>query len=1002
MPSRLQLLLLGPPRLLLDGQPLAELVSAKAHGLLFYLAATGETYSRAALTGLFWGDQPEDLARANLRQALTKLRRAIGDHLLITADTVAFNPALPYEVDVRSFLQLLEGARTHPHRNRATCHSCAERSRRAVELYRHDFLHGFGLDDCPEFELWMIAERERLRQLALEALEGLATFCLRRGDYSAAQRYARRQLDLDPVHEPAHRQLMLALAATGQRTAALAQYQACARRLQEEFGVEPDQPTRSLFEAIRRGEPPLPQVVTRHNLPAPITPFVGREHELAVVRERLENPACRLLTLVGPGGVGKTRLAREVAAGLLPTFSDGVFLVELASLRDPGLVPVAIAQAVGMQESGGRPLIEQLKAWIGQSDLLLLLDNCEHLLTAAPLVAELLAACPGLAVLATSREPLRLTGEHEYTVPPLPLPELPNGAAPSVERLVESSAVQLFLQRARASVPSYATAPGETELVARICHRLDGLPLAIELAAGRSRQLSPAAILAQLQQAAPASLRLLDEGARDLPARHQTMRAAVAWSYNLLDEAERRLFRRLAVFAGGCVAEAAVAVADDDLPDVATLLVTLVEQCLLQRGGPADRPRFSMLEVIRDYGLEQLEEHGELEQCQRRLANYLVELVEPASQGLLGPEQASWIAQLQAEHANLRIALAWTIEAGEAAIALRLSGKLWRFWDTCGYLSEGRRWLEAALALPVPEPASGSQDEAKSLRSGALNGLGMLTLNQGEYAAARAALEESLALRRAVGSQEGVADALNNLGIVAFRQGDYETAQQLYEECLAIDRASGNREWMGYSLGNLGLVYHHRGLAEQAEEAFSQGLALFREFGNRREEAFSLHNLGMSAYVRGELALARSRYEASLAIKEELGDKWGTATTLYYLADVARAEGDLGTARALLVRALKLSRELDVKQCLIELLEAFAALATAQARAEAAVTLFAAARRLGAELKIVLQAMDRAGRDRELAAARSSLSEAAFEAAWLRGQRLSLDQAWAAALELTA
>jgi predicted ATPase/DNA-binding SARP family transcriptional activator len=1006
MHPQLQLLLLGPPRVLLDGLPPAELVSAKAHGLLFYLAATAETYSRATLTGLFWGDQPEELARANLRQALTKLRRALGEHLVIAADTVALNPALPHSVDMRAFLQLLEAARAHPHRSRATCPSCAERGLRAAELYRHDFLHGFALADCPEFELWMVAERERLRQLALEALEHLTAFCLRRADYSAAQGYARRQLDLDPLHEPAHRQLMVALAAAGQRAAALAQYQLCARRLLDEFGAEPDQRTQSLYAIIRRGEP-LAEGPARHNLPAPTTPFFGRQAELAAIRDRLEHPACRLLTLVGPGGVGKTRLAREAAAGLLPTFGDGVFLVQLAPLRDPGLVLTAIARAVGMQEAGGGLLVEQLKAWLGQRELLLLLDNFEHLLAAAPLVSELLAACPRLTVLATSREPLRLSGEHEYAVLPLPLPALPELVAPPpVERLIESSAVQLFLQRARASVPGYGASPAETALVAHICHRLDGLPLAIELAAGRCRQLAPDAMLAQLRQAAPAPLQLLDEGARDLPARHQTMRAAVAWSYNLLDEAERRSFRRLALFAGGCTAAAAAAVAAEEgaatLELIEGLLATLVEQCLLQHGGPEGQPRFAMLEVIRAYGLERLEESGELELCQQRLARYLVALVERASQELVGPEQARWIAELEAEHANLRVALAWAIETGEALVALRLSAMLWRFWDTCGYLSEGRRWLEAALKLPAPGLAAGSLDEAKPLRSAALNGLGMLALNQGDHVAARAALEESLSLRRALGNQSGVADVLNNLGIVAWRQGDYEAAQQMYEEGLAIDRASGNRQWMGYTLGNLGLVYHHRGLAERAEDAFGQGLALFREFGNRRDEAFALHNLGMVAYAQGELAVARSRYEASLAIKEELSDKWGTATTLYYLADVARAEGDLGAARSLLVRALQLSRELDMKQCLIELLEAFAALATAQGRAEAGVALFGAARRLGAELNILLQAIDRECRDRELAAARRCLTDEAFRAAWARGQRLSLDQATAAALELTA
>jgi predicted ATPase/class 3 adenylate cyclase len=652
--------------------------------------------------------------------------------------------------------------------------------------------------------------------------------------------------------------------------------------------------------------------------PLKATPFVGREREVAGVREMLRPEHVRLLTLTGPGGIGKTRLALQAAADLLEEFPDGVFFVPLAAITDPALVIPTIAQTLQVREAGGTPLLDVLKEHLQDKHLLLVLDNFEQVLEAAAPVADLLAAAPQLKVLATSRASLRLSIEQQYPVPPLSLPPTDAGQLPSLERLTQYESVALFISRARAANPTFEVNSQNAPAVAEICVRLDGLPLAIELAAARTRLLSPQAILDRLES----RLKLLTGGARDLPARQQTLRNAIEWSYELLTAEERVLFRRLAVFAGGRSLEAIEAVcnAQGDLQiDLLDSVESLVDKSLLgQEEGSGGEPRFVMLETLQEFAREKLQESAELEALEKQHALYFVGFAEQVEPELIGPQQAAWLERLEEDHDNLRAALRWVGETNNpdpdaAETGLRLAGALWRFWYVRGHYTEGRRQLGSILALVDASDQSKIQNP-KSKIAKALHGAGVLAQVQGDYAVARSMYEKGLALRRELGDKQGIASLLNNLGLLAYHQGDYASARSLQEEGLAMARELGERWGIASSLNNLGNVAFQQGDYAAARSLGEESLALKRELGDKQGVANTLTNLGLLAFEQGDYPAARSMYEESLALCRELGNKWSIAMALDHLGAVALEQGDHATARSLHQESLVAYRDLADKR----------------------------------------------------------------------------------------
>ena len=610
------------------------------------------------------------------------------------------------------------------------------------------------------------------------------------------------------------------------------------------------------------------------NLPIELTSFIGRERELGEVRELLAKN--RLVTITGTGGCGKTRLALRVAADLLDEFSDGVWLVELAALTDPSLVVQTTAGVLGVRQPSHVGLLRTLTDFLRSKSVLLVLDNCEHLIAScADMTMALLQSCRHLTIMATSRERLAVKGEVTYEVPPLSLPDPIR--LPALEDLSQYEAVRLFVERAVSSTPGFAVGQGNAASIARVCHQLDGIPLAIELAAARVRALSVEQIANRLDE----RFRLLTTGPRMAPPHHRTLQSAMDWSYGLLSTDERTLFSRLSVFAGGFTLDAAEAVCPAtgiDAHAVLDLLTQLVFKSLVVTADDDKQVRYWLLETVRQYSRDKLQEAGETADTRRRHCTYFLEFVERGEPALQGPRQAAWLARLEAEHDNLRAALEWCADNREGEAMLRLSCALWWFWYVRGYHREGRRWLERAL--------KNAEGASPMLRAKAQSGTAYLATDQGDFAAARAMLEQSLEQSRRLGDKSGAAHAVYGLGRVALRQEDLPRASTLYEEALAQFRELGLRQSTASLLNGLGVFVTNQGDFARARSLFQESLAINRDAGNMRGIALSIANLGVLAFREGNFSAARSLVQESLAIDRELGDKRGIASELEELAAI--------------------------------------------------------------------------------------------------------------------
>jgi len=735
-------------------------------------------------------------------------------------------------------------------------------------------------------------------------------------------------------------------------------------------------------------EKPVKQVETRSaNLPVQRTGFVGREKEVAGVKELLLRQDVRLVTVTGPGGIGKTRLAVQVASGLVERFPGGTYFIPLSSLSNPVLIASTILQTLGIREAGGQSALETLNRNLQDSSrgpTLLVLDNFEHLVQAAPAVAELLATCPNLKVMVTSRAALHVYGEHEFPVPPLALPD--SRSKPTVEILSRCPAVALFVQRAVAAKPDFQLNPETAPAVAEICARLDGLPLAIELAAARVKVLSPPLMLARLAS----RLQLLTGGARDLPQRQQTLRAAIDWSYELLTAAEQKLFRRLSVFAGGCNLEGVEAVCDaksdldlDLLDGMASMLDKSLVQMIEQTTGES---RFVMLETICEYALEKLDASGEQPLTKRAHAAYCLVLAEEEAAEQSGAQGADSQQRFALEHDNFRAALEWLTATGDAEWGLRLATALFRFWEIREYLAEGRDRLGKLLKL------RGAAAPTKA-RARALFAAGVLAGEQGDYAPADALIGESQEIARQLGDKTGVAVSLNALAVIACDRGDVAYARALFEEGLVLWRELGDQKAVARALSNLANVLKVQGDHDRARALHVECLSIFQELGDRTGVAWSLNYQGDVARDHGDTATARKLYEQSLGIFRELSDRWGTAGTLADLGSLAREQGNYSAAHSLHAESMKLFQELDHKRGIARLLECSACSAAAQREAERSLRLAGAAAALREKIGAPLTRTEQAKLEASLQGARQALADSVATKAWLEGWALPVEKA---------
>lgn len=771
---------------------------------------------------------------------------------------------------------------------------------------------------------------------------------------------------------------------------------------------------------------------TRYALPVPPTPLVGREREVAQILDLLRHAEVRLLTLYGPPGVGKTRLSLQIALDMHHEFADSVAFVALAPFREPEQVMAAIAQAVGLRETGTQsPDDVVLRSFLADKQLLLVLDNCEQALAAGPLIGHLLGICPGVKALATSREVLRVRGEHEVSVPPLALANPAH--LPPLDVLSQIAAVNLFVQRARAAKPTFTLTEVNGRAVAEICARLDGLPLAIELAAARIKILPPDALLARLDQ----RLRLLTHDMRDLPERHHTLREAVAWSYELLTSEEQQLFAQLGVFSGGWTLEAAEAICEahsEHGSELMNMLTSLVDKSLVQQEEATDgESHFSMLETIREYALEQMATQRDVEDLRRRHASYYVAWAENAEQHFTGPEQSFWFARTAWNQENVRAALQWaiacaerqcdgacqdnhqeqsdTVRTGEAmTLGLRLAGALGMYWTIRGPFSEGQAWLEELLTLASMQErrkcaaSKGMAPVEAAARAKALRMAAQLAEHEYNFKRATAWLEESLRLYQELGDHEGEAAALNRLGIATLDAGEYTQAEEFFERCLALRRETGDIRGVAGTLTNMGVVALHLGTYEQAKSRLEDALAYYQQVGDITASgdmdtptvgvANVFADLGIVTYYLGDYERAGMLLEQCRSQFQQLGFGSAVAIASHFLGNVRRQRGDINGAASFYMESLNLYHTCPHPQGAVHCLEDVARLASLCGQPERAARLWGAVEGLRGSIPGLLRPpAERAPYERDVAALRALLGEESYMAAWSAGRSLTLDQA---------
>lgn len=982
MTETLHIQLLGGLQVKYAGQSIHAFESPRLRSLLAVLVLhAGRPQPRQQLAFLFWPDTTDAQAQTNLRVLVHRLRRLLpnANHLL-SADSRSLTWAAegPYSLDVQEFRSAAYEARS----------SAALDG--AVDRYKGDLL-----PEC--YDDWIAVERDRLREEFARLLDRAIVLRESERDYREAILYTRRLVEHEPLDENACQRLMRLLALTGDRAGADRAYRECEAALRRDLGVEPRRETQQLYRAlIKDGEVPAFQtaeshILPRHNLPAYPTSFVGRQREVDIACKALRSDEVRLLTLTGTGGIGKTRLAIEVAQGVLPDFEAGVFLVSLGSVADPDLVAPSIAHALGIQEARARTSRETLTEYLRGKRLLLLLDNMEHLLDATPLVSDLLQAAAYLKVLVTSRQPLHLYGEHAFAVPTLTVPERERPLNADVAG--EHEAVSLFVQRARAANPHFQLTDADASLVAELCRRLDGLPLAIELAAARSSMLSPTQLLERVGD----SLGILRGGPKDSAPRHQTLWDTISWSYNLLTPPQRTLFAKLAVFSGGCSLEAVQAVCTtggDVDANFLDDLQALVDRSLVRtehvRGG---QRRFVMLETIHSYALELLEQSGAIEDLRRRHIDYYLELSEEVEPKLRGIEQQHWLQQLDLERDNLRSALVQSFDQQAYEKALRLFAAISRLWSVRGYLLEWNEWIETACTVGNNVPSI--------LLAEAFRGAGAVSAARGEFRRAASYYEEGLARLRESGDRTAIIHVLHGLASASWILGDYSRAEALFEESLSLRYELRDQQHIAVAQSSLGWISLLRGDVEKAISLCEQSLLQFTRQGDKRGMGIALSYLGKAALEQADYIRARDLLQKSQEMLRAVADMRNLAVTQTSLGLAELGQSRYEAAHALLDESLRLLTRAGGEMELAYTVEGLVGLASRQGNGERASRLAGAAEGLRERAGTPRIPIEQDRYQQYLTIARSRTDPATWDEAWAEGRAMTHDQVLTYALAHT-
>lgn len=980
-PPPLSLHMFGPMEVLVEGNPLPRLATRKRLWLLAILALRGgREVDRAWLAGALWPDSSDQKALANLRQSLAELRRALGSQ----SSRLRSSPRMVSLELNGAFCDLLEF-------DLALLQGEAG-LRRAVEIYR-----GPLLECCTED--WVFTERESRELAYVKALEELADRALVAMEYGEAVRMLRLAIQSAPLNESLYRSLMRSLSLNGEGAAAAQVFRDLRTLLWRELNAAPAPETSAVYDGVRTRTiipgPTLEATEKRAGrLPSQRTDLIGREDDVLEITRSIERSSSRrthgghgaserrLVTLTGTGGIGKTRLAIRVAAELESSFPDGVWFVDLSPLAEASLVFNEVARTLGLAESPERSRLEALAEHVRNRKLLLVLDNCEHVAAAcASLCDRLLTESSDLVILATSRQPLRVAGETVRQISGLPLPPEGSKGEAILGGALACPSVQLFIERIRDYDPSFRLTEEGASAVAQICRRLDGVPLAIELAAARAKVLSLFQIAARLDD----RLKLLTTGSSSAPPRHQTLRATIDWSYDLLTEAEQELLQNLSVFAGGWSLEAAQAVGaepslDGTTPAVLDLLDQLVGKSMVIAETAGREARYRMLETIRQYAFERLKEAGSLTELRRKHQRYFLPFVEEGSTELQGGDQAKWLEWFDLEHHNLREALTWPEPDTEDALnAIRLAASMQGYWYMHGHLAEGlRRFSEVTGKITDPQPDKHFAN--------ALNGAGIMSQCLGDWVASKRFHEAALRMRRELGDIQAAAGSLHNLAMMSTETNELNDALTMCEEAYSINLASGRRAWQAHNLMMIGTIYYRMGQVDRCESLYRQSIELYSDLGDSSAVAMGQQNLAVIAMKRGSFGEARKLCTQSLELHRKLADRCEEAKSMAVLGDIAANSGEISEACKWYADSIKIALEQVNRPAAVAGLGGVAKIAQQVGLPEFAAQIMSAADALRASLRILYPPVEQPVHNALIASLKSCLGEESFDRAWATGK----------------